>query len=93
MAFPGDRPIVEIVGGWALFNFLLTGLALRAVSEKQQRRSAPRVDMSVPAKTSIIKESAKSPNIETIISDASTSGAKLDLRTKTPKPTFPKWHA
>ena len=82
--FPGDRPIVEIVGGWAIFNFLLTGLALRAISEKQQRRKAPRVEMSVPAQTFLVKANTISPAIDTTIVDASTSGAKLELRVKSP---------
>ena len=41
--------MVEVVGAWAVFNMLLTGLAMRAVAEKQQRRSVPRIPMQQPA--------------------------------------------
>lgn len=87
IAFPGDRTVVEVVGGWALFNFLLSALALRAVAEKQQRRGAPRVATHVSA-TAWLREppdtdqealdpGTEDPGIECVVIDASTSGARL----------------
>ncbi|MCL4676210.1 MAG: UDP-forming cellulose synthase catalytic subunit, partial [Pararhodobacter sp.] len=37
--YPGDHNIIMVVGGWAVYNFLLVGAALRAVAERQQRRA------------------------------------------------------
>jgi cellulose synthase (UDP-forming) len=81
VAFPGDRGVVGIVGAWAVFNFLLSALALRAVSEKQQRRSVPRVPMSV--KTTAWRPGAdgKGPDLRATIKDASTSGVRLEMAT------------
>jgi cellulose synthase (UDP-forming) len=76
-AFPGDRTVLEVVGGWAVFNFILVGLALRAVSEKQQRRSAPRVAMEVPA--TVWWEACRDAPRPAVVIDASTSGARLRL--------------
>lgn len=84
IAFPGDRAVLQVVGGWAVFNFLLVSLALRAVSEKQQRRSAPRVAMDVPAEVTL----GPAPEAEGVahslpvriqgrVRDASTSGANV----------------
>jgi cellulose synthase (UDP-forming) len=85
--FPGDRPIVEIVGAWAVFNMLLTGLALRAVAEKQQRRSVPRIAMQVPAEAWIMPKdaegapcAARGAAVQAVIMDASTSGVRLQFR-------------
>ncbi|WP_289149516.1 UDP-forming cellulose synthase catalytic subunit [uncultured Salipiger sp.] len=47
--YPGDRLIVQIVGGWALFNFILTVLSLRSVFERQRRLRKPRTEIMVPA--------------------------------------------
>lgn len=81
IAFPGDRTVVEVVGGWALFNFLLAALALRAVSEKRQRRSAPRVSIRVPASAWLPDDTDMGPELEAVVTDASTSGARLQFMT------------
>ncbi|WP_020041609.1 UDP-forming cellulose synthase catalytic subunit [Salipiger mucosus] len=47
--FPGDRSVVQIVGGWALFNLLLAILALRSVIERQRRLLKPRTAIMAPA--------------------------------------------
>lgn len=75
IAFPGDREIVLVVGGWALFNFLLVGASIRAVAERQQRRGAPRVPVSVPAELQI-GDAAPAGFAATVV-DASTTGARL----------------
>lgn len=74
IAFPGDRGVLAIVGGWAVFNFLLVSLALRAVCEKQQSRASPRVVMDVPA--TLTWEGQAAPLQATIV-DASVRGAGL----------------
>jgi len=44
-AFPGDRAIVALVGGWCFFNLLLVVTASGAMCERRQRRRAPRVEL------------------------------------------------
>lgn len=79
-AFPGDRTTIEVVGGWAVFNFLLTGLALRAVAEKRQRRTVPRVEVSTPAQIRVAQHDATgSRALDVMITDASTGGARVDI--------------
>ncbi|MGP3699643.1 UDP-forming cellulose synthase catalytic subunit [Rhodobacter sp. NSM] len=73
---PDDRQVVMIVGGWALFNFLITGFSLRAVVEKRQRRVAPRVDLSVPAR---LEAGEDETALAVEVVDASTYGARLRL--------------
>ncbi|MDG4649219.1 UDP-forming cellulose synthase catalytic subunit [Roseibacterium sp. SDUM158017] len=80
-AFPGDRGVIAIVGAWAVFNLLLTSLALRSVAEKQQRRSVPRVAMDVPATAWRPNADGRGPDLSARISDASTSGLRLELET------------
>jgi len=79
VAFPGDREIVLVVGGWAVFNFLLVGAAIRAVAERQQRRSVPRVPVHVPATLGLGPQGREMPVKGTVV-DASTSGARLMIR-------------
>jgi cellulose synthase (UDP-forming) len=76
--FPGDHTILSIVGGWAVFNFIIVSAALRAVAERQQRRGVPRVDMNTPAVAAIGSSGQFSFAAGTIL-DASTSGARLKL--------------
>ncbi|MCC5988820.1 MAG: UDP-forming cellulose synthase catalytic subunit [Pararhodobacter sp.] len=76
--FPGDREIVMIVGGWALFNFLLIGAALRAVAERQQRRGVPRVPVNVPAVVALGQDDPVF--LPATVVDASTSGARMVVR-------------
>jgi len=77
--FPGDRTTIEVVGGWALFNFLLAGLALGAVSERQQRRGVPRLAVEAPASVWLPDGDRKGPEFEGRITDASTGGAGLRI--------------
>jgi cellulose synthase (UDP-forming) len=77
--FPGDHSILMIVGGWAIFNFVLLSAALRTVCERQQRRSVPRVEMNVPAVAALGRDENYTFTAATVL-DASTSGARLLLR-------------
>ncbi|MEO8242009.1 MAG: UDP-forming cellulose synthase catalytic subunit [bacterium] len=81
IAYPGDHGVLGVVGTWAAINFLLVSLSLRAVSEKQQRRTSPRVEMQAPA-TMWWDGSGEVP-LDGVLLDASTSGARLQL-TKVP---------
>ncbi|MCW1932568.1 glycosyltransferase family 2 protein [Pararhodobacter zhoushanensis] len=79
--YPGDHNIIMVVGGWAVYNFLLVGAALRAVAERQQRRSVPRVPVNVPATVAI---GVDNPSFQSAtVVDASTSGCRIVLRTRT----------
>ncbi|WP_240611120.1 UDP-forming cellulose synthase catalytic subunit [Oceaniglobus ichthyenteri] len=49
IAFPGDRTVVQIVGAWNLYNFLLCAFALRSVFERPVRPEQPRTGVSVGA--------------------------------------------
>ncbi|WP_375261000.1 UDP-forming cellulose synthase catalytic subunit [Palleronia sp.] len=75
--FPGDREVLQIVGGWALFNFVLVGAAMQCIHEKQQRRGAPRVAMAEPADLAL----AGSPErpLRGVVLDASNSGVRVSL--------------
>lgn len=77
IAFPGDRSVLGVVGTWAIINFLLVSLSLRAVSEKQQRRSSPRVDMAAP--TTLWWDGSGDKPFEGTVLDASTSGARIRI--------------
>jgi cellulose synthase (UDP-forming) len=81
IAFPGDHAVLRVVGGWAVFNFLLVGASWRAVAEKQQRRTAPRVEMAVPASVSQAETPDGSPSaaMNATILDVSTSGVRVML--------------
>lgn len=76
--FPGDHTILMIVGGWAIFNFLILSAALRTISERQQRRGVPRVQMNAPAVAAIGRDGQFSFTGARVL-DASTSGARLLL--------------
>lgn len=79
-AFPGDRDVVTVVGGWAVFNFLLVGAAIRSVAERQQRRAVPRVPVNVPATLAV---GAVDPVfLKGTVVDASTSGASIVVRAR-----------
>lgn len=77
IAFPGDRSVLGVVGTWAVVNFLLVSISLRAVSEKQQRRSSPRVLMREPGVISWPAIGDEWQKVE--VFDASTSGLRLTL--------------
>ncbi|MGO4908474.1 UDP-forming cellulose synthase catalytic subunit [Pseudorhodobacter sp. W20_MBD10_FR17] len=84
IAFPGDHTVLIVVGGWAIFNFILVSLAYRAVAEKQQRRSAPRVKMNMPATLWVDEDSANTIPVKIV--DASTGGIRILIETKHPIP-------
>jgi cellulose synthase (UDP-forming) len=75
IAFPGDHPVLSVVGGWAVFNFILVSVAWRAIGERQQRRASPRVEMDVAA--TVWLGGAESVQVPARIIDASTSGVRL----------------
>lgn len=77
VAFPGDRNVLAVVGTWAILNFLLVSLSLRAVSEKQQRRSSPRVTMRAPGGLRWKNSGPQPLSVE--VFDGSTSGARFRL--------------
>lgn len=72
--FPGDHQVLIVVGGWALFNLIITSVAWQAVAEKQQLRFTPRVSIDVPA-TLFGDDEAQA--VAGRIVDASTGGARL----------------
>lgn len=76
--YPGDHNIITVVGGWALFNLLLVGAAIRAVAERQQRRSVPRMPTNVPAIVAVGHENPVFARATVL--DASTTGARLAIR-------------
>ena len=76
--FPGDHTILSVVGGWAVFNFIILSAALRAIAERQQRRGVPRVQMKVPAAVAIGRDENFSFTTATIL-DSSTSGARIKI--------------
>lgn len=75
VAFPGDHPVLSVVGGWAVFNFILVSIAWRAIGERQQRRASPRVEMDVAATVWI--DGDDTVQVPARIIDASTSGVQL----------------
>ncbi|MCB1398193.1 MAG: UDP-forming cellulose synthase catalytic subunit [Rhodobacter sp.] len=79
--YPGDHNIVMVVGGWAVYNFLLVGAALRAVAERQQRRAVPRVPVSVPATIALGSDNPEF--LKGTVVDASTAGCRIVLRPRT----------
>ena len=76
-AFPGDRAVLAVVGGWGIFNFILVSIAWSAIAEKQQRRAAPRVATDVPA--TVWLGPAPEDELQVAIIDASTSGMRLKI--------------
>lgn len=78
--YPGDHSIIMIVGGWAIYNFLLVGASIRAVAERQQRRSVPRVPVNVPATLALGTENPVF--LPGTVVDASTSGCRIVMRAR-----------
>lgn len=76
--FPGDHNIIMVVGGWAVYNFLLVGAAIRAVAERQQRRQVPRVPVNVPATIALGFDHPVF--LPATVVDASTSGCRIVVR-------------
>lgn len=77
IAFPGDHAVLSVVGGWAIFNFVLVTIAWRAIAERQQRRASPRVEMNVAATVWI--DGDDNIQVPARIIDASTSGVQLQF--------------
>ena len=75
--FPGDRTVLAVVGGWAVFNFILVSIAYRAVAEKQQRRVSVRVEMDVPGRIWVPGKRDAFSGVR--ITNTSTSGVSLLL--------------
>ena len=78
--YPGDHNIIMVVGGWAVYNFLLVGAALRAIAERQQRRAVPRVPVNVAATMAF--GDVNTVFLPATVVDASTSGCRLVVRTR-----------
>ncbi|MCA0922217.1 UDP-forming cellulose synthase catalytic subunit [Pseudooceanicola nanhaiensis] len=83
IAFPGDRVVVEIVGAWNLYNFLLAAYALRAVFERPSRLVRPRTAAAAPAhlsweKTTLGDEEER-PELDATIVSASPRQIVLKL--------------
>lgn len=76
--FPGDHGVLSVVGGWAIFNFILVSIAYRAVAEKQQRRASPRVEMDVPGQFWLPDDTEQAVSVRIV--DTSTSGVRLLLQ-------------
>jgi len=76
--YPGDHNIIMVVGGWAVFNLLIVGAAIRAVAERQQRRTVPRVPVNVPAVVAL--GHGEPVFARATVLDASTTGARLAIR-------------
>lgn len=76
--YPGDHTILSIVGGWAVFNFIIVSASLRAIAERQQRRGVPRVETQAPAVAAFGRDGQFSFSAATIL-DSSTSGARIKL--------------
>ena len=66
-----------MVGGWAVFNFILVSIAYRAVAEKQQRRVSVRVEMDVPGRIWVPGKRDAFSGVRII--NTSTSGVSLLL--------------
>ncbi len=78
--FPGDQNIIMVVGGWAVYNFLLVGAALRSVAERQQRRQVPRVPVNVSATIALGYDNPVF--LPATVVDASTSGCRIVVRSR-----------
>lgn len=76
LAFPGDRLVVQVVGGWNLYNLLLVSLALRSVFERPRRMMKPRTSIEVPA--TIVSEQIKGSVVATVIA-ADAKSVQLQL--------------
>ncbi|SEN45230.1 cellulose synthase (UDP-forming) [Loktanella fryxellensis] len=79
VAYPGDHSVLAVVGGWAVFNFLLVSIAWRSVAEKQQRRASPRVQMDVPGRFWLPDDESAQAGVRIV--DTSTSGVRMLLDT------------
>ena len=79
-AFPSDRDVLQIVGGWAIFNAVLVAASLRALVEQQQRRVAPRVyTVSAPAVAELVDDGGDFVDVPCVIRDVSYSGIGLSI--------------
>lgn len=69
---PVSRDLLIVVGIWNLFNMIMAGLALGAVSERRERRKVQRLETSRPGELIVNRES-----ISVVVTDASIGGVKL----------------
>ncbi|MCC5972736.1 MAG: UDP-forming cellulose synthase catalytic subunit [Rubellimicrobium sp.] len=76
-SFPGDRGVLAVVGGWAVFNFVLTSIAWRAVAERRQRRVSPRVQTNAPATVRGLDEAGD--GVDARVRDVSTAGIRIHV--------------
>lgn len=79
---PASRTLLLVVSGWNLFNLLIAGLALGTVSERRERRGAPRLDAKRVASISFGDE-----QIRAAVENVSQGGARIrPSRSRTPLP-------
>ena len=71
---PDERGLILVVGVWSALNLCLTGLALGAVSERRERRSAPRVASHLSAEL-VIGEQV----LPVVIEDMSFGGFRVQM--------------
>ncbi|WP_226783202.1 UDP-forming cellulose synthase catalytic subunit [Oceaniglobus trochenteri] len=79
VAFPGDRTVVLLVGGWNLYNFVLTSYALRSVFERPWRLVKPRTAVSVPATLNVDTGDARTRPLSATIVSAGSKSMVLSL--------------
>ncbi|SFD84312.1 UDP-forming cellulose synthase catalytic subunit [Roseivivax sediminis] len=77
IAFPGDRAVVQIVGAWNVYNFLLAAFALRAVFERPWRLVKPRTAVSAPARLAV-EDGATAFDVTIIAATANAVQLQLD---------------
>ena len=69
---PNARDLIAVVGAWSGLNLVLTGIALGAVCELRERRSAPRVASNLKASLSVGSQA-----IPVVIEDMSFGGLRV----------------
>ncbi|EPX80368.1 UDP-forming cellulose synthase catalytic subunit [Salipiger mucosus] len=82
--FPGDRAVVQIVGAWNAYNFLLAAFALRAVFERPWRLVKPRTAVSTPARLTLepdpdAGDTDEATTLDVTIIAASAAAVQLQL--------------
>ncbi|AWI85986.1 cellulose synthase catalytic subunit (UDP-forming) (plasmid) [Alloyangia pacifica] len=81
-AFPGDRSVVQIVGAWALYNFVLAAYALRAVFERPRRLIRPRTAVSTPGQITLLAPTSEADREAQDVTILSASPEKFQLQLK-----------
>ncbi|APX22903.1 MAG: cellulose synthase catalytic subunit (UDP-forming) [Rhodobacteraceae bacterium] len=86
VAYPGDRAVVQIVGAWNVYNFILAAWALRSVFERPWRLVRPRTAVSVPARLTISWPENAAEGEATPDTDSDTGeGVEVVIVSATPK--------